>query len=256
MTQMYCYVADMLGFKSMILNLPVEKQANRVTDWIQFVSEGINKFNIDNYQLVSDTIFAGTEDSEEGLKKLLSFSKYMLENGIKKSFLLRGAISYGEVTWDAHISYGKAIVDAYNLANDMDWIGTACLSTVVHEDSSLWTSGLIVQYVVPMKKGDVISLPTVIWNIPTFTDLMILTTSYGLFPEGHNPIKFSYYNKIQNTALYSHYIKTMQSRKLPLNEIYGFMPLQLAVSNVEDIESIRVERMGRVERSGQHHHGV
>jgi len=39
---------------------------------------------------------------------------------------MRGAISFGEVTWDKEITFGKAIVNAYNLENDQDWIGTCC----------------------------------------------------------------------------------------------------------------------------------
>jgi hypothetical protein len=120
MADMYCYVGDLLGFKNIILNLNAEDQSTRVNDWIQFVLDGMKKFNLKEYYLVSDTIFVGASASEDGLKNLLRFSKSMLEHGIEKAFPLRGAIAFGDVTWDEHISYGRAIVDAYNLATGLD----------------------------------------------------------------------------------------------------------------------------------------
>lgn len=235
MSQMYCYVADLLGFKNMILNLPLKEQADRVKDWIQFVSEGINKFNLPEHQLVSDTIFIGAIDNDEGLENLLKFSKFMLENGIKKSFLLRGAISYGDVTWSKHISYGKAIVDAYNFANNMNWIGTACLPNVIKDNSPLYTSDLIVAYIVPMKQGDVMGLPAVIWSIPEFQELLYYTTGGGLYPKGANPLNHSYLSKIQNTELFSQYVQKILSNNLPHNQIYGCQPLELVVSDCRNV---------------------
>lgn len=236
MSQMYCYVADLLGFKNMILNLPPKEQADRVKDWIQFVSEGINKFNLTEYQLVSDTIFIGAMDNEEGLENLLRFSKYMLENGIKKSFLLRGAISHGDVTWNKHISYGKAIVDAYNFANNMDWIGTACLPNIIKDNSTLYGSTLIVSYIIPMKQGDVMGLPAVIWSIPAFQELLYFATGGGLYPKGTSPMNYSYLSKIQNTELFSQYVQKIISNNLPHNQIYGCQPLELVVSDCRNID--------------------
>jgi hypothetical protein len=235
---MYCYVADLLGFKSMILNLPPEQQEDRVKDWIQLVSEGTSKFKIQKYHLVSDTIFVGAEDSEEGLKDLLNYSKYMLENGIKKSFLLRGAISYGDVTWNEHISYGKSIVDAYNIANDLEWVGTACQHGIIPQNSSLWKTELIVQYEVPMKNGKVYAKPAVIWNVPPIPQLKDLTRAGGLLGRGANEFSFTNLNKIQNTALYSQYVKKLLALKLPLDQVYGSFPLELVISNGNDVEPI------------------
>lgn len=53
---------------------------------------------------------------------------------IKKSFPLREAIAFGDVSWADHISYGRAIIDAYYFANDQEWIGTICQNGLPHID--------------------------------------------------------------------------------------------------------------------------
>ena len=82
----------------------------------------------------------------EGLDDLLLFSKYVLEEGVKKSFLIRGAIALGDVRWNDKITFGDAIVKAYIRANNQDWIGTSCESYLPHIDL-LWDFDKVFWYV-------------------------------------------------------------------------------------------------------------
>ena len=81
----------------MIRNLDLTAQSKRVKDWKKLVRAGVKKFELPNYVLVSDTVYAGAEYNEQGLEKLIGFAKYMLEKGIVKSFPLRGAISFSDI---------------------------------------------------------------------------------------------------------------------------------------------------------------
>ena len=117
MEKMYCYVGDLLGFEEIALNSSAENQVRRIKEWIDFANYGVRKFNlIDKYQLVSDTIFVGAESSEEGLENLLKFAQYMQSSGVHKSFLLRSAITFGNVEWDPHVTFGEAVINAYNVS--------------------------------------------------------------------------------------------------------------------------------------------
>lgn len=236
MTKMYCYVGDLLGFKKTILNLPPEDQADRVKEWIRFVLDGIKEFNLPKYHLVSDTIFAGADNSREGLENLLKFSKYMLENGIQKSFPLRGAIAFGDVTWDEHISYGEAIVHAYNLANDQIWIGTACSYNLPHLDvnSPFYESELLIAYPVPEKTELISYRATVVWQIPSSKNLITLTSTRGLMGDKER-FKSSYANIIQNTLMYSSYIDKVRSMGWPFKGFYGMLPIELIANTEGDI---------------------
>lgn len=115
MEQMYCYVGDVLGFSDMVTALTLDEKKNlepeqiakfspevrasRVESWVQLVIRGLAEYKIPHYHFVSDTVFAGTEYTSDGLKSLLGFSKYLLEEGIKKSLPLRGGIAYGDAKW-------------------------------------------------------------------------------------------------------------------------------------------------------------
>lgn len=144
MKDMYCYVGDLLGFKNTIMNLGKEEQKTRVSEWTKFIDESIKRFdNITNYQLISDTIFISAESNKNGLENLLNLSKYLLEEGLKKSFLLRGAITFGEVDWDdPRIAFGKSIVEAYNLGITkigLELVAEKCFLTLIQ-------CGILIKY--------------------------------------------------------------------------------------------------------------
>lgn len=206
MDEMYCYVGDLLGFRDFILNLEEEKQEEKVEEWIRFVEETKNNYhNITHYHLVSDTIFIGSEGNQNGLDDLLHFSKSLLENGIRRGFLLRGSITFGKVKWDTRITFGKAIVDAFNLANEQNWIGTICENSF-QDLSGLWDFDLVVRYPVPMKKGKIDQFPAVSWNVPSTEYFIQKSRENGLMrpEEGLTWNKHGY--KIQNTRLFSMYL--------------------------------------------------
>lgn len=210
MTNTYCYVGDLLGFKNIILNLEQHEQAKRVKEWIDLVTNSAERFKIFDFQLVSDTVFAVTNNELSGLETLLDFSRYMLEEGIKKSLPLRGAISIGDVNWNSHIKFGKAIIEAYNLANRQEWIGTSCEMNLPHLES-LWDVNNVIKYPVPMKNGLVEYRPVVSWNIPSYETLKFRLNSRGLEPID-NRITFDFANKLNNTIIFSLYLTMLRER--------------------------------------------
>ena len=122
MKEMYCYAGDLSGFKNIIMNLDLTGQTKRVNEWKKLVSDGVNKFELPRYNIISDTVYAGAENNKQGLEKLIGFARYIMEKGIVKSFPIRGAISFGDIFWDEHMPFGKALVKAFNLANEQDWV--------------------------------------------------------------------------------------------------------------------------------------
>lgn len=105
--EMYCYAGDLCGFKNIITNLNLADQSKRIKDWKKLVRAGIDKFELPKCILVSDTVYAGSENNKQGLENLIDFAKFLLEEGIVKSFPLRGAISFGEINWDKQCHLGK-----------------------------------------------------------------------------------------------------------------------------------------------------
>jgi len=230
--EMYCYVGDLLGFKNLLANLPSNEQSERVIDWIHLVEEGARKFELHKYHLVSDTIFAGGENNKDELEKLIDFSKYILESGVNLALPVRGAITFGEVAWHPKVTFGRAIVDAFNLANSQEWIGTSCSCALPHIND-LWDSQKVLIYVPPMKNGETKIRPVVRWNVPAFIELMRNTVIEGLFKDGE-VLTWSHANKIQNTIIFSLYLKKLKAiemkigpHKIDFGRKYGLLPIHI-----------------------------
>lgn len=181
MKEAYCYVSDLLGFKNIIINLESDKQCRRVDAWIEFVNKGADKFGIQNYHMISDTIFA-IADGHQGLETLLDFSKYMLEEGMKKSFPIRGGITFGDVNWRPHVVFGKAIIEAYNLANRQNWVGTSC-DLDLSQLHGLWDVDKVILYIPPMKNGLAKFMPVSSWNMPSCNKVLSNMSIEGLASE-------------------------------------------------------------------------
>ncbi len=257
---MYCYVGDLLGFSKIIGNLDPADQSERVDQWTTLIEDSARRNCLTDYQMISDTVFAGADNTPEGLENIINFAKDMLEKGISKSLPVRAAISFGEVTWAPKVSFGKAIVEAYNHANNQNWIGTACEPSLVkHIDSKndeLWDLDKVVMYMAPLKSGIVRQMPVISWNLPpsdvaryTLADrLVVQTLGKGLCRSGDN-VKWSNEIKIQNTLIFLIYIKILKNSHKHMvavgNEVLKRHPYFLAkVSNdpLKIIDMVLTER--------------
>ena len=206
---MYCYAGDISGYKNIIENLDHADLSKRVTKWKKFVRDGIDQFELPRYNIFSDTVYAGTENNDQGLEKLIGFARYMMEKGIIKSFPIRGAISFGDVSWDREIPFGKSLLAAHNLAENQDWIGTSCCNNF-HISKSIYNFEKLLVYPAPMKDGALRMHPVVSWNVPSIHELENLTGLGGLVKEGDG-WKWEVMKKVQNTVLFSLYLKLVKA---------------------------------------------
>jgi hypothetical protein len=230
--KMYCFVGDLLGFKSLLLNLPPEEQAVRVEEWIRLAEEGAERYRLRHFHLVSDTVFAGGENSKEGLERLMDYSRYMLETGIRNAFPLRGAIAFGDTIWHPKVTFGEAIARAYDFANSQNWIGTSCIAPLPHIDL-LWDSGKILWYAPQTKQDDWSQMPVISWQVPTFDELFKNTARKGLTNTRHVATQH-HMEIVNNTILFSLYQKRLKEseekikpRKIDRSKIYYFTSTQM-----------------------------
>ena len=207
---MRCYflVLDLLGFSNLVSNLDLNELEQRIKTWVDLV-EQVRKESgvIDNFQLISDTVFVKEEDSSEGLERLLRLARALLEHGIQQSFLIRGAITHGDVNW-GRLTHGKPVIEAHKLEKSQDWIGISCSAKLPRLESS-YSWDRVVVYPVPRKTGPtkikIRLLPAVVWDIPDLQDLVAKTVSNGLFKKGE-PLPWEWQSKIHNTLLFSKYL--------------------------------------------------
>jgi len=110
----YFFVADILGFGNIVRNSNEVDLVARINSWTTIVDSLAHQHGIDNIQLISDTVFAYTESSTAGLRKLVEFSRLLLNQGVQQSLPIRGAITHGDFDW-GRLTYGIAVITAHEL---------------------------------------------------------------------------------------------------------------------------------------------
>ena len=218
--QSYLLVADVLGFSKILTNTSDNYLPERMKTWIDLVKNIQHDTNIKHVQLMSDTVFVHQEDhSKEGVDRLFQFSRILLERGLENSFPIRGAITYGHVSWEQELIYGKAVLDAALLERSLDWIGIACgpLPTVP------WSWDLTCCYPVPKKSGEVLLSPAVVWTIPKADELVRRANSEGLM-KAKEVYRWENYSKQINTLAFSKYIHLTKQEGLSPERFHGKFP--------------------------------
>jgi hypothetical protein len=109
------------------------------------------------YAFFSDSIILVTiDDSYDSADQLLRASSYFLAKCLESGIPIKGALSYGTFTsdFDKSIHFGKPLVDAYLLANDLGFYGAVLHDTMeafLREKKMLNYSNDIILYNAPFK---------------------------------------------------------------------------------------------------------
>ena len=180
-TLCYFMVVDILGFSEIIKNLKGDELDQRIMDWIELVQTTKVEAGVKETQLLSDTLFVREEDSADGLERLLTFARLMLERGFDKNFPLRGSIVHGNAAWGT-LTYGDAVRKAHEYERSFEWVGIACEPGLPRIDE-MWDWDVVVVYPVPRKTGEVQTMPAVAWNVPDTNKLVHGAAANGLMSD-------------------------------------------------------------------------
>lgn len=219
----YFLMADVLGFGKIIDNSTALERDTRIYDWVSLVESIAEEFGIEQFQLISDTLFASVASDRSALIKLLDFSSRLLTDGIEKSFPIRGAIVHGEFTW-GKLTYGPAVIDAHRLEQAQNWIGITCAVELPGLDE-LWSVDRVVCYSPPLKHGLIKGHPVVSWSIPIFDQLVQRATAGGLTQKGEK-LTWDWGEKINNTVLFQLYQQRLHKNKESPARFHGRLPVE------------------------------
>ena len=223
----YLLVADVLGFTKIVRNLSQatgEESSflkERIDQWINLVKSVRDETGVTELRLISDTVFVVEDFSDDGLGRLLRFSKLLLESGIQNSFPVRGAITHGEVHW-GDLIYGEPILDAVRLEKSQEWIGIAGSAGM----NMPWSWDLVCCYPVPKKTGDIELLPSIAWSVPEREELEQWTGSGGLSKAGDR-IPWEHQSKLINTLLFGKYVNIGKRNDLNAGNFSFNSPAQI-----------------------------
>ncbi|WP_299004416.1 hypothetical protein [uncultured Shewanella sp.] len=146
----YFLILDILGFSQMIENLSEDDLRLKIDKWIGIVRDICKSHDIENYQLISDTLFIGVGESDSDLIQVVNASRDLLNTCVKESIPLRGTISFGEYTWSNELVYGKAVISAHELEMKQNWVGISCVEGIKIPEGCT----NLISYALPLKKGD------------------------------------------------------------------------------------------------------
>ena len=228
----YFMVVDILGFSNMIENLSGDEQTQRIADWIYLVESTRCLSNVQEIQLISDTLFVREEDSVDGLARLLTFAQLLLERGIENSFPLRGAVVHGDAAW-GRLTYGRAVIQAHQVERSLDWIGIACAPNLPRLDS-MWDWNLVAVYPVPRKSGLTQLMPAISWNMPSSDELLRKASGKGLMAEGEL-YRWEIVSKVERTVQFGMYLRIGRSHRLNPKLYRGWFPMHI----LEELQKAR-----------------
>ena len=219
----YFFVADILGFGNIVRNSNEVDLVARINSWTTLVDSLAHQHDIDNIQLFSDTVFAYTESSTAGLRKLVEFSRSLLNQGVQQSLPIRGAITHGDFDW-GRLTYGIAVITAHELETSQNWIGVSCDNNLPHVGDH-WGFGSLIAYPTPLKAGPIKIHPVVDWSVPS-KELAKCLTGGGLTHEGE-VIPWALMEKLNNTVQFSVYKSLLRQYKGHPDKFYGVSSMEV-----------------------------
>ena len=217
----YFFAADLLGFSSIVSNLGQDELDKRINVWTDLVQKVKCEAGINDLQLISDTLFMQEQDSRDGLQRTMRFARSLLGKSLHRALPIRGAITYGDVTWGS-LTYGKPVIEAHSLEGSQDWIGIACSPKLPRIDC-FWDWNCVVVYPVPRKYGPILLSPVLVWDTPSIDVLVSKTTAEGLYKKG-DPLPWEWQLKLMHTTLFSQYVEWGSSTGLSPAHYYGTTP--------------------------------
>lgn len=154
---------DIMGFKERVSRVKVDELKQqlllfktKINKLKPLLEGGKTKETLINMAQFSDSIVLVTRDcTEDDLNRISKAAAILMQTALQTGFALRGAIAKGNMVFDLEnqLFFGKALVDAYLLEEELCYYGVAFHESM--EDSILNTKKdlPIEDIAIPLKKG-------------------------------------------------------------------------------------------------------
>jgi hypothetical protein len=153
----YIALFDILGFKSILDHNEVTRVAEAFVIFKKKIEVYASLAHVwgeespIRYSLFSDTVFLySIDDSPAAFEFMTLAAQMLLGNSLTYGLPMRGAITKGDVFVDNDVFIGQAIVDAYLMEQQQEWIGCWVADDCVSDASCVLT-----RYRIPLKSGPV-----------------------------------------------------------------------------------------------------
>lgn len=158
---------DIMGFKDRVNKVDVSELKEQLlkfktkNKWLEplLKNDANGKTYISMAQFSDSIVLVSESDSENDLKRISRAAAILMQTALETGFALRGAIARGEMIFDDNnqLFFGKALVDAYLLEEELSYYGVVFHESVEYKINNLKEGDkykkLIEDIEIPLKKG-------------------------------------------------------------------------------------------------------
>lgn len=139
----YVLYADIMGFKDRVvrtkhedLKKELKGLRTKLENWFKPFVEKVETFKVSFF---SDSILIVDENTREGFNRISKAAAGLMQVSLEYKFPINGVIAKGEFTYEEvkQLFFGRAIVDAYLLQQDVHYYGIVAHHTVEEDIKAL-----------------------------------------------------------------------------------------------------------------------
>ena len=140
--EMYVLYADIMGFKERVMTTEhsdLEKEFEKLLTYLNSWFSPNKKAKTFKFSFFSDSILIVDENTRYGFNRISKAAAGLMQVSLEHKFPIKGAISKGMFTYkeDKQLFFGRAIIDAYLLQEQVHYYGIVAHHSVEEDIKSL-----------------------------------------------------------------------------------------------------------------------
>lgn len=133
--EMYVLYADIMGFKDRVIrteHTDLEKDFENLLTGLDYWFKPNKKSRKFKVSFFSDSILIIEENTKDGFNRISKAAAGLMQVSLKHKFPIKGVIAKGKFTYKEkkQLFFGRALVDAYELENEVHYYGIVAHHTV------------------------------------------------------------------------------------------------------------------------------
>lgn len=147
---MYVLYADIMGFKDRVIrteHTDLEKDFENLLTGLDYWFKPSKKSPKFKVSFFSDSILIIDENTNKGFNRISKAAAGLMQVSLKHKFPIKGVIAKGKFTYkeEKQLFFGRALVDAYELENEVHYYGIVAHHTV-EKDIQNYSNGETAEY--------------------------------------------------------------------------------------------------------------
>lgn len=227
----YTLHVDILGTQEKLKNLASMDFLENINKFRDLVKGLQNKYKINRVEhYKTDALIVIVDGDNNSLKRLIHFSRDLLEKSLVASFPLRGSIIQGIPN---DLNSGDPVIDKLLKVEKMqEWIG---IMVDIGEELYKEFSDDLITYLIPSKPEEVLKLyRALIWDVPNCDKLFRYLIKDGLVGPRNktSTLTHAFMTKATNTVVFGIWVFNSLKEKREKDKFFMGIPIKFADMNL------------------------